>query len=184
WATSARPAGRAWVWSLPRLWGGGKKSPPAAVAVALRLLPWGLAGPRLHAAGVGPVAGPRLLTARAGALGLRPLVGAGGLLGQGKGAHLLGQGLADFAQDVRDLGEGGPPGRALGPVELVHQVLGEALDVGAPFFYLGGALLGSRHPWLLSELGSTTRTDFPQPGYNHVPPAANRVGRPRWVMPG
>ena len=37
--------------------------------------------------------------------------------------------------------------------ELLDEVFRDSLDVGAQFFHLGGAFLGSRHPWLLSELG-------------------------------
>ena len=73
---------------------------------------------------------------------------------QGVGQHLFAEDLPDGEEEVFDLGQLGPPGRALGPVELVDEVLGYPLDVGADFFYLGGALLGSCHPWLLSELGA------------------------------
>jgi hypothetical protein len=95
-----------------------------------------------------------LLTSGAAAIRLGALVGGRGLLGEGQVEHPLGKDFADFEEDVSDLGELGPPGRAVGAVELVDEVFGDALDVGAQFFHLGGALLGSRHPWLLSELGS------------------------------
>jgi len=77
-----------------------------------------------------------------------------GLPRQGVGQHLFAEDLADGEEEVFDLGQLGAPRRALGPVELVDEVFGDPFDVGTDFFYLGGALLGSRHPWLLSELGS------------------------------
>ena len=78
----------------------------------------------------------------------------GGLPRPGVGQPLLAEQLADGDEQILDLGQLGPPGRAVGAEELVDQVFGDALDGGADFFYLCGALLGSPHPWLLSELGS------------------------------
>jgi len=78
----------------------------------------------------------------------------GGLPRQGVGQHLLAEQFANGDEQVLDLGQLGPPGRAVRAVELVDQVFGDAFDVGPDLFYLGGALFGSRHPWLLSELGS------------------------------
>jgi hypothetical protein len=95
-----------------------------------------------------------LVAARAAAIRLGALLGGRGLLGEGQVEHLLGKDFADFQEDVFDLGELGAPGGALGAVELLDQVFGDPLDVRAQFFHLRGALLGSRHPWLLSELGS------------------------------
>src|SRR5262249_34387081 len=54
------------------------------------------------------------------------------------------------------------PGGTVGAVELVDEVFGDPFDIGTDFFHLRGALLGSRHPWLLSERGSKTGTDFSQ----------------------
>jgi hypothetical protein len=85
-----------------------------------------------------------LATSRATAIRLAALVG---------GRSLLGEDFADFEEEVFDVGELGPPSGALRAVELLDQVFGDSLDVGAQFFHLRGALLGSRHPWLLSELG-------------------------------
>src|SRR5207247_10856171 len=53
------------------------------------------------------------------------------------------------------------PGGAVGPVELVDQVFGHPLDVGPDAFDPRGALLGSRHPGLLSELRSEGANAFP-----------------------
>src|SRR5262249_5610957 len=138
----------------------GKKSPPAAVAIAFRLGPLGFAGPCLQETRVGVGTGQRLLTPRAAVIRLGALVSGCGLLGEGQVEHLLGKGFADLEEDVFDLGELGPPGRARGAVQLLDEVFRDSLDVGAQFFYLGGALRGSRHPWLLSELGAKAGTDF------------------------
>jgi hypothetical protein len=95
-----------------------------------------------------------LVTAGTGAIQLGLLLDGGGLVGEGDAEHLLGEDLTNFKEDVLDFRQRGPPGRALGPVELLDEVLGDAFDVGAQFFHLGVALFGSRHPWLLPELGS------------------------------
>jgi hypothetical protein len=94
-----------------------------------------------------------LATSRATAIRLAALVGGRSLLGEGEVEHFLRKDFADFEEEVFDVGELGPPSGALRAVELLDQVFGDSLDVGAQFFHLRGALLGSRHPWLLSELG-------------------------------
>src|SRR5262249_34328570 len=118
-------------WSMPRLLDWGEKSPPAAVAVAFRLGPLGFAGPRLQDARVGVVTGQQLVTPRATAIRLGALVGGRGLLREGQVEHLLGKDFADFEEDVFDLGELRAPGGSLGTVELLDQVFGDPLDVGA-----------------------------------------------------
>ena len=71
------------------------------------------------------------MTTRAAAIRLGALLGGRGLLGEGQVEHLLGKDFADFEEDVLDVGELGPPGRALRTVELLDQVFGNALDVKA-----------------------------------------------------
>ena len=94
------------------------------------------------------------MEAGAGAI-RRGAVGLGsGLSGEGIGEHRFAQHLADGDEEVLDLGQLGPPGGAVGAIELVDQVFGHAFDVGPDFFHLGGALLGWRHPGLLSGLRS------------------------------
>jgi hypothetical protein len=93
------------------------------------------------------------VAARAVAVGLRPLLEGGGLLGEAESEYLLGEDFPDFQEGVFDLGEGSTPGGTVRPVELLDQVFGDAFHIGAYFFYLGGAFFGSRHPWLLSKLG-------------------------------
>src|SRR5262245_58607806 len=116
---------------MPRLLDWGEKGPPAAAAVAFRLGPVGFAGPRLQEAWVGVVTGQRLVTPRAAAIRLGALLGGSGLLREGQVEHLLGKDFADLEEDVFDLGELGAPGGALGTVELLDQVFGDPLDVGA-----------------------------------------------------
>ena len=133
---------------------GGKKRPPAAVAIAFRLGPFGLAGSGLQKAFVGVGAGQRLLTPGTGAVG-------GGAFGLGRGLPrqcvgqpLLAEDLADGEEEVFALGQSGSPGRTVGALELVDEVFGDPFDIRTDFFYQRGVLLGSHHPWLLAELGS------------------------------
>jgi len=85
----------------------------------------------LQDARVEVVTGQRLLTSRAVAVRLGALVRGGSLLGEGQGEHFLCEDFADFEENVFDLGELGPPGGALGAVELLDQVFGDPLDIGA-----------------------------------------------------
>jgi hypothetical protein len=59
------------------------------------------------------------------------LVGGRGLLSKSQVEHLLGENFADFEEDVLNVGELGPPGRALGTVELLDKIFGDPLDVEA-----------------------------------------------------
>jgi hypothetical protein len=77
-----------------------------------------------------------------------------GLAGECIGQHLFAEHVADGDEEVLDLDRFGAPDGAVGAIELVDEVLGHAFDVGPDFFHLRGALFGSRHPWLLSELGT------------------------------
>ena len=65
---------------------------------------------------------------------------------QGIVEHALRQDLADIQQEVFDLRQPGPPGRAIGPVELIDQIFRDPFEIGPDFFYLRSTLLGSRHP--------------------------------------
>jgi hypothetical protein len=76
---------------------------------------------------------------------LGPLAG-GGLLGEAEVEHLLGEHLADFQQNVFDLREFGPPGRALRAIEFLDEVFRDAFHIGSQFFYFRSALCASRHP--------------------------------------
>jgi hypothetical protein len=72
-----------------------------------------------------------LVTPRAAAIRLGARVGGRGLPGEGQVEHRLGKDFAEFKEDVFDLGELGAPGGALGAVELLDQIFGDPLDVGA-----------------------------------------------------
>jgi hypothetical protein len=101
------------------------------------------------------------LTARAATRGLGLLFLQGlGLAGEAQVEHPLRQDVADFHQEGFEVGQGGAPGRAVGAVELIDQVFGDALDVGPHRFRLRRALLGSRHPWVLSVLVAKARLAF------------------------
>jgi hypothetical protein len=71
------------------------------------------------------------VTSRATAIRLLALVGGRGLLSKSHVEHFLREDFADFEEDVLNVGELGPPGRALGTVELLDQVFGNPLDVEA-----------------------------------------------------
>src|SRR5579871_679760 len=105
------------------------------------------------------------MAARAGA-GRRGPRRRGGLPGAGQIEQLLGEHRTDAKEDILNRGELGAPGRALGAVELVDGVLGDAFAVGPQLLDRRGARLGWRHPWLLSELGSKGGTHFLQPRYD------------------
>src|SRR5207302_2913146 len=96
------------------------------------------------------------------------------LSGEGAVEHLFGQDFADFQEEVFDVAEGGAPGRAVGTVELVDEVFGDPFDVGPHLFRFRRALVGSRHPWFLSELVSRGRLDFRSTRV----PRANTVCKP------
>jgi hypothetical protein len=104
-----------------------------------------------------------LSAARAG-LGRRGCLVVGRCLpGQGIVEHTFRQDLTDIQEEVFDLRQFGPPGWTRRAVELLDQVFRDPVEIGTDFFYLRGTLLGSRHPWLLLELGSKEQTDFLQP---------------------
>ena len=84
----------------------------------------------------------------------------GGLAGEGFGQHLLGEDAAEVEEEVFKVGQGGAPSGAVRAVELVHQVLGDAFEVGTNFFDLGTPLFGTRHHETLSQLTANGSTDF------------------------
>jgi hypothetical protein len=87
----------------------------------------------------------------------------GGLPGEGFGEDFFGQDVAEVEEEVFEVRQGSTPGGALGAVELVHQVVGDAFEIGADFFYLGTPLLRTRHHNSLSRLAADGRTDFLRP---------------------
>jgi hypothetical protein len=68
---------------------------------------------------------------RAGAVGEGALRCGGGLPGEAEVEHALGEDLSDFQGEVFDVRELGPPGGAIGPVELEDEVFGDPFEVGA-----------------------------------------------------
>ena len=101
-----------------------------------------------------------MLTGRAEALG-RGLLGQGlGLAAEAEGEHLFGQDVADFQEEVLDVGQAGAPGRAVQAIELIDEIFGDALDVGPHLFGWRRALFGSSHPWVLSALVSKRGSEF------------------------
>jgi hypothetical protein len=79
---------------------------------------------------------------------------------EGFGQDFFGQDTAEVEEEVFQVRQGGAPGRPRGAVELVHQVFGDAFEIGADFFYLGTPLLGTRHHSSLSRLAANEPTDF------------------------
>jgi hypothetical protein len=65
---------------------------------------------------------------------------------QGHVHPLLGEEGADAEADVFPFGQGDAPRQSSGAVELIDQVLGDALHRGPHFFDLGSGFFGSRHP--------------------------------------
>jgi hypothetical protein len=101
-----------------------------------------------------------LLTAGAEAL-VRRLLGEGlGLAGEAEVEHAFGEDFADFQEEVFDVGKGGAPGGSVGAIELIDEVFGNALDVGADLFGFGGVFFGSCHPWFHSRLVSKKGNEF------------------------
>jgi hypothetical protein len=82
-----------------------------------------------------------------------------GLARQGQVEHLLGQDGAELEEEVLHVGEACAVRRAVGPVELIHEVFGDAFEVRADFIDLGRVLLDACHPWFLSVVASTKPTD-------------------------
>jgi hypothetical protein len=123
----------------------------------------GLADTGLDEPGVGVVAGEGLAATGAKAEGRGPLVVGSGLAVQGEIEHVFGEQFADLEEEVFDGGQGGSPRRAIGPVELVDEVFGDAFDVGADFFHLGRAFLGASHPRDSLSLAAKARTNFLPP---------------------
>jgi hypothetical protein len=92
-----------------------------------------------------------------------------GLAGEGEVEHLLGQDFADFQEEVFDVGEGSAPGRPLRAVKLIDEVFGDTFDVGPHLFRFRRTLLGSCHPWVLSELVSKRWIEFLSPSVKTLP---------------
>src|SRR5437763_4938548 len=119
----------------------------------LGLLPGDVAGTRLQQAWLGRSLGVRGdgLAATGAALAVLGALVAreGGLALQAEVEHPFGQGVANGDGDILRLSQRGAPGGPLGAPEAVGKVFGDALDVGADFFYFRCPLLGVCHPWLL-----------------------------------
>jgi hypothetical protein len=96
----------------------------------------------------------RLLTAWTSDGGSGLLVQGSGLACQALVEHLLGEELANIQAQGFDLGQLGPPDRALGAVELLDQVFGYSLDVSPHFVYLRTPLCLLCHPKLLPGVAS------------------------------
>jgi hypothetical protein len=111
-------------------------------------------------AGVGVVTVERLLTVGAAAVVGWPLVVSGGLAGEGLGENLFSQDVADFEEELFEVGEFGAPGRPVGAVELRDEVFGDALNVGTHCFHQRSPLLGRRHVLFLSALAPIRSTSF------------------------
>jgi hypothetical protein len=120
------------------------------------------------------------MTPWTGAYGRRRLGLGGGLAGEGVIEHLLGEDGTHSQEHIFDLRESCPPGGAVGAIELVDEVFGDALNVRSHFFHLRSRFLWPRHPWLPSQLASMTSTDFTSSVYEPAIPAANNVVRPPW----
>ncbi len=83
------------------------------------------------------------------------------LAGEEFGEEAFTEDDAEFEDEVLDVGQGSAPGRSSGAVELVGEEFGDAVQVGANFFHLGSVFFGVSHPWVLSGVVSTERSDFP-----------------------
>src|SRR4051794_33577563 len=83
------------------------------------------------------------------------------LAAEGLGEHSFGQHRAEGDEQFLDIGEFGAPGGPVGPVELIDEVFGNALEIRPRIFDLRGALFDSCHLRPLSELASNERTEFP-----------------------
>src|SRR5581483_1853220 len=139
----------------------GKKSPPAAGTVAFGFRPFGFADPGLHDAWVGVAAVECLLTARTGACGFGLVRESLGLSRDGRIEHLFSKNLADLPEQLFDVGQGGPPRRSVGSVELIDKIFGDGLKERPNRFDLRCSRLGACHPWFLSELASKSGIEFP-----------------------
>ena len=117
----------------------------------------------LDDAGVGRAAFEGSLATGTSACPVGLLIEGGSLAGQGGLEHGLGEDGADAEEEFFDLGEGSTPGRPLGAVDLVDEVFGDPLEVGADFIHQGGRLLGSRHLSFLSEVAPIVRIHFLRP---------------------
>jgi hypothetical protein len=111
-------------------------------------------------AGVGVVTVQRPLTVGAAAVSGRPLRVGSGLSSESFSKGFFGQEVAEFKQELLEVGELGAPGRPVGAVELVDEVFGDALDVGTHFFHLRSPLLGLRHVPFLSALAPIRSASF------------------------
>ena len=65
---------------------------------------------------------------------------------QGHVQHLLRKHGADAEADVFQFRQRDAPGQAGGAIELVDEILGDALHIGPQFFDLGSGFFGSCHP--------------------------------------
>jgi hypothetical protein len=70
----------------------------------------------------------------------------GRLAFQGRLQHLLRENGADAEANVFPFGQGDASRQPGGTVQLIDEVLGNALHVGPHFFYLRSGFFGSCHP--------------------------------------
>ena len=91
-----------------------------------------------------PPTGEGLLTARTEAE--RRAVGMSRrLAAEGLGEQGFGQYRAEGDEQFLDVGELGAPGGPVGPVELIDEVFGNALEIRPRIFDLRGALFGCKY---------------------------------------
>jgi len=125
---------------------GGGKSLPTTAAVSLGFEPFGLPRSRLHQARFHVVAVERAMTPWTVAELRRPPRIVGRLTFQGRLQHLLRENGADAEANVFPFGQGNAPRQPGGTVQLIDEVLGNALHVRPHFFYLRSGFFGSCHP--------------------------------------
>jgi hypothetical protein len=82
-----------------------------------------------------------------------------GLAFQAEFEQLLGKDFANLDDQVFELRQLGAPRGPFGSPKAVRQVLGDAFEVSARFFYLWTPLSVACHPWLPVEVKANSRTD-------------------------